>query len=78
MNRLLIKMLCACILLGITALPPASANTAGSGISAESVDEYVLRLMDQMDLPGVSVAVLRGDKTYVKGMAKLTPAGIYR
>ncbi|WP_438496292.1 serine hydrolase domain-containing protein [Paenibacillus sp. IHBB 3054] len=70
MNRLLIKMLCACILLGITALPPASANTAGSGISAESVDEYVLRLMDQMDLPGVSVAVLRGDKTYVKGYGK--------
>lgn len=70
MNRLLIKMLCACILLGIAALPPASANTAGSGISAESVDEYVLRLMDQMDLPGVSVAVLRGDKTYVKGYGK--------
>lgn len=70
MNRLLIKMLCACILLGIASLPPASANTAGSGISAESVDEYVLRLMDQMDLPGVSVAVLRGDKTYVKGYGK--------
>lgn len=70
MNRLLIKMLCACILLGIAALPPASANTAGSGITAESVDEYVLKLMDQMDLPGVSVAVLRGDKTYVKGYGK--------
>lgn len=70
MNRLLIKMLCACMLLGIAAMPPASANTAGSGISAESVDKYVLKLMDQMDLPGVSVAVLRGDKTYVKGYGK--------
>lgn len=66
MNRWLIKIVCACILLGIAALP-ASASSADSGISAESVDNYVVRLMDQMDLPGVSVAVLHGDKTYVKG-----------
>ncbi|MBT2291742.1 beta-lactamase family protein [Paenibacillus albidus] len=67
MNRLLITLLCACMLLGTIPLPTDLANAAGSGIPVQSVDEYVLQMMDSADLPGVSIAVLKDGETYVKG-----------
>ncbi|ASA21612.1 serine hydrolase domain-containing protein [Paenibacillus donghaensis] len=67
MNRLLIKIFCICMLLGTAILPSDSANAAGSGISKEAVDKYVLQLMDSVDLPGASIVLLKGDETYTKG-----------
>lgn len=65
------------VLAGITSLPFSSgAQARRDGRDPHAVDEYITARMSAAHIPGVSVAIVRGDHAvYLKGYGRADPSG---
>ena len=59
---------------GLTSSPSARASRSGSDFA--TVNDYVTRRMRSAQLPGLAVAIVKGDRIlYAKGFGRADPSG---
>src|SRR5574341_287262 len=55
---------------------PASAKPVTNSICYDAIDAYVEQQMHRLNIPGVSLAIVEGDRiTHVRGFGRARPGG---
>jgi CubicO group peptidase (beta-lactamase class C family) len=74
MNYLLLSLLC--LSLTRMSLSRGRAQAGGDGTDDKSIDEYITTRMRSDRIPGLAVAIVKGDQTvYLKGYGQADPSG---
>jgi CubicO group peptidase (beta-lactamase class C family) len=79
MKKFLIGSLVVCGVLAATHklfAKPASAKSVSNSVSFDAIDAYVQQQMDRLHIPGVSLAIVEGDKiVHLRGFGQARPDG---